>query len=291
MKRSLGLLAATTLLAAGAVTVGTGSVGAAATSTPVVPIVQTLGLPLDNVYPSEAIVFVVHGLNLDGQDAQTDGGTPVTVCAGGAMLLTDLQFGDIAGPKQAAGLQIAPGTEVDLTVFLGADADCTGPDPVITQTVTVPDTPVVALVATAGPDGSPELLPVVIDIDPPRSCLQEILPGSTTQGDTPEAKLGAVHAAAAGPVVLTVDGNPAPSPLSFGDSIFDDGPAGAAEVEVTLDGTPIVGPVEIDFEACTLTTIFVVGNQPIAEEPTTTTTAPAPAPAAQAVAARPAFTG
>jgi hypothetical protein len=290
MKRVLGLFAATALLTTGALALGGGSVGAAATSTPVVPIVQTIDLP---AYPpkGDSAVFAVHGLNLDGQTAQTDGGTTVTVCAGGSPIDSNFEFGDIAGP-----LNLEIGAMLTIEVFLGADADCAGTDPVISQDVTVPDELAVALVATAGPDGELQLLPVVLDILPNETCFPSIEDpiidqASSPQGGpvAPRAKLGAVHAANAGPVAVLVDGETADPSLAFGESLFADLPPGTYSVEVSLDGTPIVGPVDLPLDDCTLTVVYVVGNQPIAEEPTTTTTAPAPA--AQAVAARPAFTG
>jgi hypothetical protein len=283
MKRALALLAATTLLASGAVALGTGSVGAAATSTPVVPIVQTITLPTPKT--AGALIYAVHGLNLDGQDEQADGGTAVTVCNGDTAIDSDFEFGEIAGP-----LELPFGTPVDLKVFLGADAGCTGTDPAITLATTVPEVDALALVATAGPDGKLQLLPVVLDVEPNQACFNGA--GSTPQGTTvapaSTAKLGAVHAANAPPVELVIDGTTAASALPFGESLFAAVPPDTYEVTVKLDGTPIVGPVDLKLDPCTLTVVYVVGNQPVAEEPTTTT---APAPAAEAVAARPAFTG
>jgi hypothetical protein len=281
MKRVLGLLAATTLLTTGALALGGGSVGAAATSTPVVPIVQTIDLP-ETIVKQTALVYAVHGLNLDGQTAQTDGGTSVTVCDGATTVVPDFQFGDIAGP-----LEIPWGTAVDLKVFLGADADCNGSDAVITLATTIPEAQALTLIATAGPDGELQLLPVVTSVDADASCFP--LTESAPAAQALTAVLGAVHAANAGPVVVEVNGNPAPGTLSFGEKLVAPVVPGTYSVAVTLDGTPIVGPVDLPLDNCTATFVYVVGNQPIAEEPTTTTTAPAPA--AQAVAARPAFTG
>ena len=284
MKRVLGLLAATTLIASASV-VTTGAAGAQATSTPVVPLLQTIELPTDLV-KGEAQIYVVHGLNLDGQSAQGDGGTAVTVCAGTDQLLTDFQFGNIAGP-----LSLPVGAEIPITVTVGADVPCGTGTPAITQTVTVPDVPVASLVATAGPDGAPALLPVVLDASAPEQCWvpADSAPANAPQGEISDARLGAVHAANAGTVAVSVDGTTA-GELSFGDSLFADLPNGTYSVEVTLGGTPIVGPADIDVPACTLTVVYVVGNQPITPvEPTTPTTAPAPA--AAAVTAAPAFTG
>lgn len=287
MKRLLGLLAATTLLATSAVAVGSGPVGAAATTTPVVAIVQTIDLPTEPE-KSTAMIYLVHGLNLDGQNAQTDGGTAVTVCADGALTLriADFQFGDIIGPIRPEKL-----AELDVTVFLGAGADCTGTDPIISQTVIVPDVTAAALVATAGPDGELQLLPVVLDVTTDDSCFPTLQSGSTPQGLNPieSATLAAVHAAAAPPVTVAVEGQ-STVPLAFGQAFSDTIMPGTYEVTVRLGATPIVGPVDLELAECTATVVYVVGNQPIAVTPVTPTTAP-PAPAAAAVTAAPAFTG
>ena len=286
MKRALGLLAATALLASGALALGTGSVGAAATSTPVVPLVQNIDLTAPKA-PGSAVIYAVHGLNLAGQTAQTDGGTAVTVCVDGVVLLPDFQFGDIENTTP-----IPWGTPLAVKVFLGANADCAGTNAAISADIVVPEEEAVALVATAGPGQAPELLPVVLNVSTPRQCLQDVVPAAVEnapQGAPVEdSRLGAVHAAAAGQVAVSVDGTDA-GELSFGDpALFANLPNGTYSVEVTLGGTPIVGPADIDVPPCTLTVVYVVGNQPIAE-PTTTTTAPAPA--AAAVTAAPAFTG
>lgn len=284
MKRVLGLLATTALVvSAGVLT--TGSAGAQATATPVVPLVQVVDLPIPFV-PNASQVFVVHGLNLDGQSAQTDGGTAVTVCAGGTQIISDFQFGDIAGP-----LPLPPGASIPITVTVGADVPCGTGTPVISQIVTVTEDDAAALVATAGPDGTLALLPVVLDVSPPRECEIAQARANSPQGTllpNYESRLGAVHAANAPTVAVSVDGTTA-GELSFGETLFANVPAGTYSVEVTLDGTPIVGPADIDIPECTLTVVYVVGNQPVAAPVTTTTTAPAPA--AAAVTARPAFTG
>ncbi len=288
MKRVLGFLAALTLLATAAV-VTTGSAGAQATATPVVPLIQDLELPLP-LEEGTALVYVVHGLNLDGQTAQGDGGTAVTVCAGPDQLLTDFQFGDIAGP-----VPLPWGAAINITVTVGADVPCGTGTPAITQAVTVPSEPAVSLVATAGPDAAPSLLPVVLDVSTPERCLAgpDDLPENDPQGNgaISDARLGAIHAANAGTVAVSVDGTTA-GELSFGDSLFADLPNGTYSVEVTLGGTPIVGPADISVDRCHAVNVYVVGNQPIAPpepvEPTTTTTQ---APAAAAVTAAPAFTG
>ena len=67
-------------------------------------------------------VFVVHGLNLDGQSAQADGGTNVTVCAGDTALIQDFEFGQIIGP-----VALPSGSAVPISVYLGAEVDCADP--------------------------------------------------------------------------------------------------------------------------------------------------------------------
>lgn len=64
-------------------------------------------------------VYIVHGLNLDGQDAQTDGGTNVTVCANETELIADFEFGQIE--KQVA---LPSGTAVKIEIYLGASVSC-----------------------------------------------------------------------------------------------------------------------------------------------------------------------
>ena len=288
MKRLIGLLAATALLTGGAL-VGSTSAGAAATTTPVVPIIQNIpigSLPVLVPVGASAAVYAIHGLNLDGQDAQSDGGTPVTVCADGATLIGDFQFGDIGGP-----VPLPYGADVNIAVYLGANVPCGSATPAIDQDITVPAVPAVALVATAGPNGVLTLLPVVLDVDVPFRCDSSQLDSLNTpqgNGANYESRLGAVHAAAAPEVAVSVDGTTA-GELVFGESLFADVPANTYSVEVTLGGTPIVGPADIDIPECTLTVVYVVGNQPVAAPVTTTTTGPAPA--AAAVTARPAFTG
>jgi hypothetical protein len=287
MKRTLGLLAATALLASGGVAVGTGSVGAQATTTPIVPLVQTVELTGEN-HGGSTQIYAVHGLNLAGQTAQSDGGTAVTVCAGSDQLIPDFQFGDIV----SAGA-IPVGTPLSITVLLGADVPCGTAAPIISLDVTVPavEGGAIALVATAGPDGELELLPVELDLDANPLCGEAATDSvsNNPQGGPPQtATLAAVHAAAAPPVTVEVEGE-GTVPLAFGETYSDSIVPDTYGVTVLLGETPIVGPVDLKLDPCTLTVVYVVGNQPIAEEPTTTTTAPAPA--AQAVAARPAFTG
>ena len=66
---------------------------------------------------------------------------------------------------------------------------------------------------------------------------------------------------------MSVDGTGAAEP-SFGESLFADLPNGTYSVEVALvDGPTIVGPADIDVPPCTLTVVYVVGNQPIAPAP------------------------
>ncbi len=260
MKRVLGLLAATTLVVtAGVVT--TGSAGAQATTTPVVALVQNIELP-PVLEKGHAATYVVHGLNLDGQSAQGDGGTAVTVCAGGDQLLTDFQFGDIAGP-----VDLPWGAVIPIDVYVGADVACGSATPVISQTVTVPEEPSISLVATAGPDGAVAAARRPRRLDARgRAFSSSLTPARTLPRVTiPITRLPPRCRARrrAGQVTVSVDGTDA-GELSFGESLFADLPNGTYSVEVTLGGTPIVGPADIDVPPCTLTVVYVVGNQPIA---------------------------
>jgi hypothetical protein len=287
--------------AAGLLTLGVSttpaSVGAATPTSPVVPLVQTIDLPLPPQAPATAKVWVVHGLNLDGQSAQSDGGTAVTVCVGGDQVLGDFQFGDIAGP-----LTLDSGATVDVDVFGGAGVPCDSPDdPLISESVMVPlGLPAVSLVATSGPGAfEPKLIGVGLITDAPPECgpivVDPFEPGGLSapagNGFLPYGRIQTAHAAAAGPVEVTGVGDD--YQLEFGSSQFETLPIGDYELTVTLDGAPIVGPLTVENQECVLTVGYVVGNQPLPEPPAppTTTPTPEPAPAAAAVAARPAFTG
>jgi hypothetical protein len=87
------------------------------------------------------------------------------VCADGTQLLGDFQFGDIT-----PAVPLPVGTTIGIDVFVGAEVACDSPDePTISQDVTVPDGDV-ALVATAGPGGDPELAPLLLNTSTPEGC-------------------------------------------------------------------------------------------------------------------------
>jgi hypothetical protein len=280
MKRALGLLASMALaLTAGVLT--TGNAGAAATTTPVVPLFQNIELPSYPTTKGFTNVYVIHGLNLDGQDAQSDGGTNVTVCAGGAELIGDFEFGDVVGPVELEAL-----STVDIEVFLGAGVACdTAASPVIAQTVTVPEVLSAALVATSGPGTlAPELVPFVLDTDAPEGCLNGV------PAQLPDGRLFAAHAAAAPEVSVLVDDGEVDT-LAYGDSLDADLMADTYSVAVELGGTPIVGPADVEVGPCELVAVYVVGNQTLPDATTTTTAPTTTTAAAAAAAATPRFTG
>lgn len=287
--------------AAAAVVVGASgvsvSVGAQAATSPVVPLLQTIDFP-SLPEDGETNVYAVHGLNLDGQSLQTDRGTSVTVCAGGAPLIPDFQFGDVVGP-----VPLDTGDTVDIDVFVGAGVSCDSPEvPLISQSVEVPDVDSVALVATSGPYGFvPELVAVVLPTDGSlRGCGATVDPGPIEElnlpagNGTPLGRIQTAHVAAAPPVEVAGVGDD--YALEFGETEYEQIPVGEYILTVTLDGAPIVGPLPVENQECVLTVGYVVGNQPL-PEPTTPTTPMTPMtpttapPAAAAVSARPAFTG
>lgn len=291
MKRSLSILVAFGLAVVG-VAVASAGAGAAASPTPVVAITQTISLPYATPLAGKTDVYAVHGLNLAGQTTPAAGGTDVTVCANGAVLIADFQFGQIS-PK----VTLDTGATIALKVFVGANQPCTGTSPLISQDVTVPDVDAVALVATSGPGTfAPTLAPFVLDVTTPPACFPVPAKADAVGSD---ARLQAVHAAAAGPVTLSVDGSTLPGTLAYGATASNDVPSDIYTVAVNLNGTPIVGPVDLDLAACTSTVAYVVGNQ-APPTPTTTTTSTTtsttttttpPSAAAAAVAATPRFTG
>ncbi|MCP4435984.1 MAG: DUF4397 domain-containing protein [Actinomycetia bacterium] len=186
-------------------------------------------------------VYVVHGLNLDGQTAQTDGGTNVTVCANGAELIGDFEFGQIVGPTA-----LTSGTAVDIVVYGGANVDCADPgqaNALITQSVT-PTGGAVALVATSAAN-TLALTPYPLNSD----CVDEgsgRLTAAHASGDTPE-------------VTVLVAGDPVGN-LTFGNSLDADLPAASYDVQVNLGDTAVVGPASIPVAAQANTLVFVVGN-------------------------------
>jgi hypothetical protein len=255
----------------------------AATTTPVVPIIQDLSFPYPLPSAGKTDIYAVHGLNLAGQDAQADRGTPVTVCAGGSTLVADFQFGDIAGP-----VTLDTGATVEIKVFAGASQDCAGTSPLITQSVTVPATSAAALVATAGPGATaPSLQPVVLDVTTPPACVENGPAGLREPAAVvlENARLQAAHDAAAGQVDVKVN-NTSLGQLAFGETLARNVVAGTYSVQVDLSGTAIVGPVDVTLAACEGKVMYVVGNQPVAQPTTTTTAPPEVAPVVT-----PAFTG
>ena len=149
-------------------------------------------------------MFVVHGLNLDGQSAQADGGTSVTVCAGTDALIPDFQFGQIAGP-----VALPSGSAVPISVYLGAEVDCADPgaDPSIAQEVT-PSGAAVAVVATSA-GGTLALTPFELNA----RC-----------SDAGNGRLTGLHASAATGEVDVLVGGASAGLLSFGESLDADVP-------------------------------------------------------------------
>ena len=285
MKRVLALLGVLSLAAMFGVVPVT-SAGAIPTTTPVVALFQTIDVPLFAIKGS-AEVYVVHGLNLAGQTAQADRGTAVTVCANGAPLLSDLQFGDVAGP-----VSLLIGSTVAVKVFAGAGVDCaSAATPVISQDVTVPDMHAVALVATSGPGPlTPALLPVELNVNPPEFCGNVPVSAPAAPAPIPDdGHMQVAHAAAAGTVSVTLDGTPKGT-LAYGETNGQDLAPATYSVEAFLGATPIVGPANVVIDSCVSTIIYVVGNQTLPEAPKNPTTA-LPAAAAKATTASPEFTG
>ena len=236
-------------------------------------------------------VYVVHGLNLDGQTSQEDGGTAVTVCAGSASLIPDFQFGDVVGP-----VPLPSGQAVSVQVYAGADNDCETPAGalLIDQTVT-PTGAAFSVVATSfGDQLSPELIGGEIDtacVDPGLGVVQ------------------AVHAANAPEVdIFSTDLDESLGTLAYDESLALELDAGTYGIEVYIVAEPpvlVLGPLDLPVTAETVTVGYAVGNQPAegntpvvlltqvipveaCEQPVPPTPpAPAPTPAAAA----PTFTG
>lgn len=187
-------------------------------------------------------VYAVHGLNLEGQTTQSDGGTAVTVCAGSTALDADFQFGEIAGP-----VPLPTGSAVSIQVYLGAGNDCSAPtgDKIIDQTIDSVPAGTVALVATSmGQELSPELVPIPLNTE----CVD---PGT--------GRLTGAHVANAGPVTVKVNGGSA-GEISYGQSLDADLPAGTVQVEVT---SPVnFGPAPVEVLEANNRIVYVVGNQP-----------------------------
>lgn len=232
-------------------------------------------------------VYLVHGLNLDGQTAATDGGSDVTVCSGDTVLVPDFQFGDVVGP-----VPLTSGEAVDVQVYAGADNDCADPEGalLIEQSVT-PDGAAVALVATSPPGDAlaPELAAFPLDL----ACFK-----------AGQGSLTAAHAAAAPEVDVQVDGTSA-GLLTYGTSLTAPLAAGSYDVAVLLGDAPVLGPVTIPVTTAVATVVFAVGNQPLPDESTSpvvaisldidlaacAVTPPPAAPPAAAATTQPVFTG
>lgn len=284
--RKLAVALATVLTAGVLAPLALSSAGAATTTSPVVPLVQELSFPYPAPVAGKTDVYAVHGLNLAGQTAQADRGTPVTVCAGGSVLIADFQFGDIS-PK----VTLDSGSTVDIAVFAGANQPCTGSNPLISQSVTVPMSPVVALVATSGPGTfKPLLWAYGLQVATPAGCEQAVTDRLSPQAVVPpDARLQAAHAAAADQVDVLVN-DTSVGQLIYGEIISQDVVAGTYKVQVNLNGTAIVGPTDVTLAACQGKVLYVVGNQPLPESTTTTTTT-APQTGAGNQVVTPAFTG
>jgi len=229
-------------------------------------------------------VYVVHGLNLDFQTSQGDGGTAVTVCSDGVSLVPDLEFGDVAGP-----LPVASDQDLLIRVYTGAGIDCesTLDAPLIDQVVT-PDGDAFAVVATSNGDQvSAELIGGPIDT----TCVQQGTGAATI-----------VHAANAGELEVYFPG--------FGDVFgvlsFDESLSLRLIVDTYQVGmyvpTPNSDPVlafDLPVRAETVTVAYAVGGQPVDGDTPTVAIVQGigvevcdqPAPAASPEAAEPVFTG
>lgn len=186
-----------------------------------------------------APVFILHGLNLDGQD--TPGGSNVTVCVGteDVPLIADFEFGEFFGP---ASLEI--GSELDINVWGGADVPCDEDGvPLIEQTVTVPASAAM-LVAT---------------VDEEENAVLEAYPVDTDCTEDDNGRLSAYHATGAvGTVDLVVAGEPVDD-LSFPQSLIVDVPAGDYPVEV-LEGEETLVDTTLTVTAAENLLVVVVGG-------------------------------
>ena len=234
-------------------------------------------------------VYLVHGLNLDGQTAPTDGGSNVTVCSGDTSLIPDFQFGDIVGP-----VPMTSGEAVDVQVYVGADNDCADPTGalLIDQTVT-PDGAAMALVAASPPGDAlaPELAAFPLNV----ACFK-----------AGQGSLTAAHASMGDPVDVLIDGTSIGT-ISYGESVTKALAAGNHQIDVPLasGGPSQVPPATVSVTAGVATVFFGVGFLPLPDEsisPVTVialdidlvacaVTPPPTAPPAAAAAAQPGFTG
>ncbi|MCU0270379.1 MAG: hypothetical protein MUF83_17275 [Acidimicrobiales bacterium] len=231
MRRTLIGIAAAALLF---VPVSTGSAGAR-TATP-----ATL--------PPETDVYVVHGLNLDGQATADAGGTAVTVCVDGSSLLEDFQFGVVAGP-----VALPSDVAVSVQVYLGAVVDCAAPGdaPLVIDQQVTPTGAAVSLVATSnGEQLDPELVPIPLDV----SCVE---PGT--------GRAVAVHTANAPEVdVVNIDLGVSVGTISYGEQISGPLPVGTYGIEVYVVGGAVmpITSFDVTVEAGKAVPGFAVGNQP-----------------------------
>lgn len=210
----------------------------------VAPAAVEAGLPTSDVY-------AVHGLNLDGQDEQGDGGTNVTVCTGDSVLVGDFQFGEV----ESLGA-LPTGASVPVQVYVqgtpGTPVDCANPGgatKILDQTVTI-EAGTVALVATSQESPPPpDLKQYVLDTD----CV-----------DPGYGRLTAAHAANAGQVDVLLDGGPA-GQIDYGELLDTDRPAGPVNlrVDLTPSGPTVVGPEDIEVVEANNRVVYVVGNQPV----------------------------
>ena len=198
---------------------------------------------------STSDVYVVHGLNMAGQDEQSDGGTNVTACTGDTPLVPNFEFGQVQGP-----VPVPTGTNLPVQVYEqdtpGTPVDCSNPGAavkIIDQTVTV-EAGTVALVATS--QESP----------PPPELKQYVL--NTDCVDPGNGRLTGAHAANAGTVDVLVNGSPV-GQLDYGQLLDADLPAGTVKVQVDLSGSPIVAETDVEVVEANNRVIYVVGNQPI----------------------------
>ncbi len=261
----------------------------------VVAIVATLGgLAPAGAGGGTTQVFAVHGLNLNAQTAQADGGSNVTVCLNDTnpALIPDFEFGQVVGP-----VEVATGASINLSVYDAVDEDCENPagGAIIDQDIASVPAGTVALVATGGPASGLELLPIALD---------------TECADPGTGRLTAAHAANAGEVDVLAGGASA-GLLTYGQTLDADLPAGTVAVQVDLSaGGTIVPSTDIPITAEVNRIVYVVGNQnvqgvtpvvPLVQDlaipacevatPPTTAPPPPPAPPAVAVTAQPSFTG
>jgi len=135
-----------------------------------------------------ADVVLAHGINADGQSAQSDGGSTVTLCRNGSTFIGQFSFGDVIGPAQVeSGI-------VRLTAYDGPDVDCADPgvDPLFDQDVEVRGSILLVVLTAVGEDEFG-----VVDAVLPPGCVE-----SSDLG-----RLVAVHASAAlDPVEVILDG-------------------------------------------------------------------------------------